>query len=63
MSNNQFTFSYSATPGLRYEVDVSSNLFNWTPIMTNVATSSEVLVTNNISGDGNYYRVGRLPNP
>ena len=63
VTNNQFSFSFSATPGLRYEVDISSNLVDWTPLVTNVAASSVVSVTNNISGDGNYFRVGRLPNP
>jgi Big-like domain-containing protein len=63
VANNQFTFSYSATPGLRYEVDVSSNLINWRPFATNVAASSLVLITNNISGNGSYFRVGRMPNP
>jgi hypothetical protein len=62
-ANNQFVFSYSSTPGLRYEVDISSNLFNWTPVSTNVATGNPSFFTNPISGDGNYYRVGRLPNP
>jgi len=28
--NNQFSFGYSANPGLRYVVESSSNLFNWT---------------------------------
>jgi hypothetical protein len=61
--DNKFTFSFSSTPGLRYEVDISSNLFNWTPVSTNVATGNPSFFTNPISGDGNYYRVGRLPNP
>jgi len=61
--DNQFVFSYSSTPGLRYEVDISSNLFNWNPVSTNVATDNTSFFTNPISGDGNYYRVGRLPNP
>jgi len=63
VANNQFSFSYSATPGLRYEVDISSNLFNWTPLATNVATGNLVFFTNNIAGNGNFYRVGRMPNP
>jgi hypothetical protein len=63
LANNQFSFSYSATPGLRYEVDVSSNLLNWTPLVTNVAPSNPAFITNNISGNKNFYRVGRLPNP
>jgi hypothetical protein len=61
--DNQFAFGYSSTPGLRYEIDISSNLFDWTPLATNVATGNPSFFTNPISGDGNYYRVGRLPNP
>ncbi len=61
--DNKFLFGYSATPGLRYDVEISSNLFNWTPLATNVASSNLVFFTNDITGDGNYYRVGRLPNP
>jgi hypothetical protein len=63
VADGQFSFSFSATPGLLYEVDVSSNLFDWTPMVTNVASSNLIFITNDISGDGNYYRVGRLPNP
>lgn len=59
----QFRFSYSSTPGIRYEIDVSSNLLTWTPVATNVATGNPSFFTNPVSGDGNYYRVGRLPNP
>jgi hypothetical protein len=61
--NNQFTFSYSSTPGLRYEIDVSSNLLTWKSVATNTATGNPSFFTNPISGEGNYYRVGRLPNP
>jgi hypothetical protein len=61
--DNQFTFSYSTTVGLRYEIEISSNLFNWKPLSTNLATAGTSFFTNPISGDGNYYRVGRLPNP
>lgn len=62
-ADNQFVFSCSTTPGLRYEVDISSNLFNWTPVSTNVATGNPSFFTNPVAGDGIYYRVGRLPNP
>lgn len=62
-ANNQFTFSYSATPGLSYVVEGSSNLFTWTPIVTNVAQGNPAFFTNDISGDGTFFRVGRLPNP
>jgi hypothetical protein len=61
--NNQFSFGYSANPGLRYVVEGSSNLFNWTPLVTNIATGNPAFFTNGISESANFYRVGRLPNP
>lgn len=60
--NNQFTFDYTANPGLSYVVESSSNLVNWIPLATNVAASSPVHFTNNIIPNGSrYFRVGRLP--
>jgi hypothetical protein len=61
--NNQFSFSFTASPGLSYVVESSSNLFNWTPVITNVATGNPVVFTNTILPGDSFYRVGRLPNP
>lgn len=61
--NNQFSFSYATTPGLKYVVEGSSNLVNWTPLVTNVATGNPSVFTNTISAGDDYFRVGRLPNP
>jgi len=61
--NNQFSFSYTVTPNLSYVVEGSSNLIHWTPLETNVPSSSPVVFTNPISGGEKYFRVGRLPNP
>jgi hypothetical protein len=61
--NNQFSFSYSANPGLSYVVESSSNLFNWTPVVTNVATGNPAVFTNSILPGDSFFRVGRLPNP
>jgi Big-like domain-containing protein len=61
-SGGQFSFSYTATPGLRYVVQRSSDLMNWTPIVTNVPPSSPVGFSDSL-GTLNFYRVGRLPNP
>jgi hypothetical protein len=61
--NNQFSFAYSANPGLRYVLESSSNLFNWTPLVTNIAAGNPAFFTNGISESANFYRVGRLPNP
>jgi len=63
ISNNQFIFSYNANPGLSYIVQDSSDLASWTPLSTNIATSSPVSVTNPVSAGSLFYRVGRLPNP
>jgi hypothetical protein len=62
-ANNKFSFGFSANQGLRYVVEDSSNLFNWTPLVTNVASASTVFFTNTISGSNSFFRVGRLPNP
>jgi plastocyanin len=59
-----FQFNYSANSGLRYVIERSLNLTNWTSIDTNVAASSleSWLDTNALTSPG-FYRVGRLPNP
>jgi len=61
-SSGQFSFSYNATPGLRYVVERSSDLANWTPIVTNTPPASPVGFSDSL-GTFNFYRVGRLPNP
>jgi plastocyanin len=64
VANGLFTFQYSANPGLNYVVQNSSNFVNWTPVITNTATSDSVSVTDSfIVGGLRFYRVGRLPNP
>ncbi|HEY2082463.1 MAG TPA: Ig-like domain-containing protein, partial [Verrucomicrobiae bacterium] len=62
-ANNQFSFNYSANAGLRYVIETSSNLFNWTPVVTNTASSSSASFTTNILPANDFYRVGRMPNP
>jgi len=64
VSNGQFQFTYSADAGLRYVVENSSNLVNWSSLTTNTASGSPVLYGE--AFDVNvlrFYRVGRLPNP
>jgi plastocyanin len=64
VANNQFTFSYTANPGLTYVVQNSSDLINWVSLSTNVALSSSVAVTNVFAPlDGQFYRVELMPNP
>lgn len=64
VASNQFAFDYTANPGLRYVVQNSSNLVNWLPVVTNVATNSLVHFVGGFAPIGAcYYRVGRMPNP
>jgi plastocyanin len=64
VANGQFSFIYTANPGLRYVVQNSSNLVNWAPMTTNTAVGSNVTVTDSFNVGGmRFYRVGRLPNP
>jgi len=59
-----FSFSCSANPGLSYVVQSSSNLVDWVPVVTNVASSSLVPFSEGLTAKtSRYYRVGRLPNP
>jgi hypothetical protein len=64
ITNNVFSFDYTANPGLHYVVENSSNLVNWLSVATNVAAGSPVHYTSPFPpDDSRYYRVGRLPNP
>ncbi|MGA2658707.1 MAG: Ig-like domain-containing protein [Verrucomicrobiota bacterium] len=59
-----FSFSYSANPGQSYVVQSSSNLVDWVPVVTNIASSTLVPFSEGLSAKASrYYRVGRLPNP
>jgi len=63
-SGTQFRLTYTANTGLRYVVERSSSLSNFSGISTNMATSSSVNFTDTAAMNlQNYYRVGRLPNP
>ena len=64
ITNGQFSFSYSANPGLSYVVQTSSNLATWLGISTNVASGNLVHFTDTYRSNANrFFRVGRLPNP
>ena len=64
VANGQFSFDYNANVGLTYLVQKSSDLVNWSPISTNVASSNPVNFKDTAPlGRSGYYRVGRLPNP
>lgn len=61
--NNQFIFSYDVNPGLSYVIEGSGSLSTFTPLETNVPSTSPAFFTNPISGNQNFFRVGRMPNP
>jgi len=63
VSSGLFSFSYSATPGLAYVVQSSSNLVNWLPLTTNTAAGGTVPFSNPAIHGAEFYRVGLLPNP
>jgi hypothetical protein len=64
ISSGQFSFSYSADPGLTYVVFRSPDLVTWTPVATNKATANPVAFSDPVSANSaSYYRVARLPNP
>jgi hypothetical protein len=59
-----FHFHYSANSGLRYVVQRSGNLQNWTPISTNTAAADPTPFSDNAAtGSLNFYRIQLLPNP
>ena len=64
ITNSQFTFSYTANPGLTYVVQKSSNFVNWSTGATNIAASNPVQYSDGVvSNSWRFYRVLRLANP
>jgi chitinase len=63
-SGSQFTFNYTASPGLRYVIERSGTPSGFIPVKTNTASGSSVTFTDSAPVlNNNFYRVGRLPNP
>jgi plastocyanin len=63
MGATQFQFRYTANPGLRYIVESSPILTNWSRLTTNTASTGSESFTGTITPNRNFYRVLRLPNP
>lgn len=64
ITNGLFVFDHSANPGLRYVLESSATLTNWTPVATNTAVSNSIEASDLFQVGGlRFYRVGRLPNP
>jgi hypothetical protein len=64
VQSGQFSFNYTANPGLSYFVASSPDHTTWTSLVTNVPSSSPVPSSDTYSStSAKFYRVGRLPNP
>jgi len=62
-SGTNFQFRYTANPGLRYVVERSPILTNWSSVATNTAGGASESFTDVINSNRNFYRVRRLTNP
>ncbi len=62
--SSHFSFNYSANVGLSYVIQRSTNLINWTPVLTNLASTASVHFADPApAGAAAYYRVVRQANP
>jgi len=63
-NNGQFSFNYTANPGLTYVVQGTPDFVSWSLGNTNVAASNPVTFSESIGANSfRFYRVLRLPNP
>jgi hypothetical protein len=62
ISNGQFSFSYSADPGILYAVESSADLINWTSNATNSAAIDPTFFSEAVVPPYRFYRVARQPN-
>jgi len=60
-TNPGVTLTWNSVPGQPYHVEQSSNLFNWSTLVTNlVATNYNVtFATNNVPGGIKFFRIYR----
>jgi plastocyanin len=64
VASSHFSFNYSADVGLTYVIQRSNDLINWTPVLTNVASTTSVhFADTTLVGAAGYYRVVLQPNP
>ena len=62
--DGQFSFNYTANPGLTYVVQNTSDLSTWLPVATNVPNSSPVPFHESVNSNSwRFYRVTRILNP
>ena len=59
-----FSFSYASDAGATYVIQASTNLVDWVPLSTNVASGGTARFTNAVNAAGaRFYRAGRMPAP
>jgi hypothetical protein len=62
MTNQIVSLTWESTSNCSYNVEVSSNLAAWTPLVTNLtATGANFTFITNVSGDVQFFRVQRAP--
>jgi uncharacterized delta-60 repeat protein len=61
-SANTFHLSVDAVAGRRYSLDLSTDLINWTPVMTNTAVGAVLdFIDNTPAPDRRFYRARQVP--
>lgn len=64
ISTGQFSFNYNANPDFTYIIQSSPDLVNWTPVLTNMATSDPMTFSAPAdSTNATFYRVAWLSAP
>lgn len=60
LGSSGFTFQFSVQPGFTYIVMASSDLVNWAPVATNIASANTVLFTDPVASNfpSRFYRIG-----
>lgn len=63
-NGGQFSFGYTADPGLEYIIESSSNLVDWAPLATNSGAGGAASFSNTVSAAGSgFYRIGASASP
>jgi hypothetical protein len=64
LSPTSFQFSYTATVGLSYVIQRSSDLTHWADLSTNTAAANSIIFQDTAAtSNPAFYRVGLLQNP
>jgi hypothetical protein len=62
MTNQIVSLQWESASNRSYNIEVSSNLTAWTPLVTNLtATNADCTFTTNVPGNAKFFRVYRAP--